>query len=263
MERNINPLFNVHEKYNDVHIINPYRFRTEGLKTKSLSFDGSNDYVNCGNDESLRITNNLTVEYWLYILGYASNRIICGRWNTSTKRIWDNVINDTEVTYQFQINITNNGIISASTGKSYIISKTHAEGYPVSINAWNHIAFTFASNVLKLYVNGSEVIEPTLVKYHDAEVNTLFDADTSMAIGCYNADSTPAGFSNIKIDDLRIWDKVKTQAEIQNEMNIQLIGNEANLVAYYNMNEGSGSALYDRTSNGNNGSISGASWSEE
>ena len=40
-------------------------------------------------------------------------------------------------------------------------------------------------------------------------------------------------------------------------------GNEAGLVGYWNFNEGSGSTVTDLTSNGNNGTINGASWSTQ
>ena len=41
------------------------------------------------------------------------------------------------------------------------------------------------------------------------------------------------------------------------------IGSELGLVGYWNFNEGSGSILTDQTSNGNNGSIVGATWSDD
>ena len=40
-------------------------------------------------------------------------------------------------------------------------------------------------------------------------------------------------------------------------------GNEAGLVGYWNFNEGSGNTVNDLTSNGNNGTINGASWSTQ
>ena len=40
-------------------------------------------------------------------------------------------------------------------------------------------------------------------------------------------------------------------------------GNEADLVGYWNFNEGSGNTVTDLTSNGNNGTINGASWTTQ
>ena len=40
-------------------------------------------------------------------------------------------------------------------------------------------------------------------------------------------------------------------------------GNEAGLVGYWNFNEGSGNTVTDLSGNGNNGTISGATWSTD
>ena len=54
-----------------------------------------------------------------------------------------------------------------------------------------------------------------------------------------------------------------TQSEIQQYMSSPPTGNEAGLVGYWNFNEGSGSTVNDLTSNGNNGTINGATWSTD
>ena len=46
-------------------------------------------------------------------------------------------------------------------------------------------------------------------------------------------------------------------------MNNGLTGDENGLVGYWNFNEGSGSILTDQSSNGNDGTINGASWSTD
>ena len=54
-----------------------------------------------------------------------------------------------------------------------------------------------------------------------------------------------------EIDELRIWDDNRTQAEIKANMFIELEGDEANLIAYYKMSDGSGTTLTDNASAGN------------
>ena len=46
-------------------------------------------------------------------------------------------------------------------------------------------------------------------------------------------------------------------------MSSQPTGNEAGLVGYWNFNEGSGNTVTDLSGNGNNGTISGATWSTD
>ena len=66
-----------------------------------------------------------------------------------------------------------------------------------------------------------------------------------------------------EIDNPSVWNRALTQSEIQNYMSCPPTGNEAGLVGYWNFNEGSGNTVTDLTSNGNNGTINGASWSTQ
>ena len=43
----------------------PERIVHSNSSTYSLSFDGQNDYLDCGNDESLDITDEITIEAWV------------------------------------------------------------------------------------------------------------------------------------------------------------------------------------------------------
>jgi prepilin-type N-terminal cleavage/methylation domain-containing protein len=47
-----------------------YRSSSECVSGQCLDFDGTDDYVGCGNDSSFNITSALTVEYWIYIDAY-------------------------------------------------------------------------------------------------------------------------------------------------------------------------------------------------
>ena len=65
------------------------------------------------------------------------------------------------------------------------------------------------------------------------------------------------------LDQVSIWDRKINYSEIQDYMTSQPTGNEAGLVGYWNFNEGSGSTANDLSGNGNNGTISGATWSTD
>ncbi len=62
------------------------------------------------------------------------------------------------------------------------------------------------------------------------------------------------------MDEVRIWSYARNGTDIQDNMNTELTGSEPGLVAYYKMNEGSGSTLHDATGNGNDLTIYGATW---
>ena len=48
-----------------------------------------------------------------------------------------------------------------------------------------------------------------------------------------------------RIDEVRIWNIAREQADIIADMDSTLFGNENGLVAYYHFNEGEGDTLYD------------------
>ena len=120
-------------------------------------------------------------------------------------------------------------------------------------NTWYHVAAVrdYANNTSKLYVNGALVdsktnnhgpINPTLLP------GFIFGSWTGIG-------STDSGFAG-KMDEIRIWNKPRTAAEIQANYNKCLSGNETGLVAYYHSNEKNGNVLHDVSPNGNNAALS-------
>jgi hypothetical protein len=107
-------------------------------------------------------------------------------------------------------------------------------------NTWTHIATTFDGTNYKLFVNGEEVNNslagagktplPTPVRY----IGTTFRG---------------------KIDEVRMWNVARTQAEIQETMNDTLIGDETGLVAYYPMDVNNNWELVDHSPNENHVTI--------
>lgn len=57
------------------------------------------------------------------------------------------------------------------------------------------------------------------------------------------------------IDEVRIWNTVRTQAQIQEYICETLTGSESGLVAYYRMTDGNGTSLTDNSTNSNTGTL--------
>jgi len=58
-----------------------------------------------------------------------------------------------------------------------------------------------------------------------------------------------------RIDDVRIWNRARTQAQIRANMNLQLPGSTPNLVGYWKLNDGSGLRARDASPNHNHGTL--------
>ena len=84
----------------------------------------------------------------------------------------------------------------------------------------------------------------------------------------YDSNDVYLGYDNAKnnyyykgyIDEVRIWNKARTQDELRKNINNELKGNESGLTAYWKLDENSGTTIYDSTPNHSNGTIYGAQW---
>jgi hypothetical protein len=106
-------------------------------------------------------------------------------------------------------------------------------------NAWHHWAGTYdASTRLQcLYRDG------VLLATNVADQN--YQGSGSLFIGTiWGADFHGS------LDEVRIWSKVRSQAEIQADMNRWLRGTEPGLLAYYRFDEGAGTNVLDATGHG-------------
>lgn len=208
----------------------------------ALNFDGLNDRVSAPLPAPFSsISNNdFSMEVWFNPLGNSFSRLIFAQ-NSSS-------------------NFANISVASDNTIYFYVVSNN--QGFSVQTDTalvsgtWTHIAATWdaVSNDLQVYFNG--IAQPTTGggSSTDAGSNTL-------SLG-----SRPDGFQflNGEMDDIRIWDHVRTNCDIRSYMNTVLTGNEPGLVAHYQCNEGSAGMsntgvtnLPDLTSNMNDGTLNG------
>ena len=107
--------------------------------------------------------------------------------------------------------------------------------------SWQHyaIVFTAASHTIQFYKDGS----PITSNMNAEAATSIRDNNQPFLIGY--ADNV--GYFDGLIDEVRIWNDVRTSGEISSNYNKELVGNEANLAAYWKLNN----SLLDETSNNN------------
>ena len=167
----------------------------KGKANSAMSFDGVDDYIDCGNDESLRITNNLSVSFWFKnnVTPSTYNAYI-GRYKTSgNTRVWS---------------------ISYDDGIRSYFSKNGASGIGTSAltienDVWYHFLVTFESGVVKQYLN-SELKSTDDIS---TTVDSLYDTDTKLVIGA--RDEGTSNFIPANLNDVRIYNRALSETEIK------------------------------------------------
>lgn len=201
----------------------------------SLSFDGTNDYVSL--PSSVQPSgSNFTAEAWVYLdpAGLGDQKILMNlTWSGGAKGFGMNIYND-GLGYYF------NGSVYLS-GSSYF---TPSSGF-IPVNTWTHIAMTWQVNGnVTAYLNGILV----------GSTSTGTGTYTSSGVTTFMGSGNNAGWAPFKgkIDEVRIWNTTRSQAEISANMLTNLVGNESGLAAYFSMSNGSGTSLTDDKIGGTN-----------
>lgn len=99
--------------------------------------------------------------------------------------------------------------------------------------AWYHVVFVKQGSSLKMYVNG--IVEDADNSFENITSHGPFWIGSNRTESMTPTNSFPFQGS---LDELRMWNIAKTPAEIIANMNLELIGDEPNLVNYYDFNEG-------------------------
>ncbi len=201
-----------------------------GYYGNALSFDGANDYVDCGSDASLNMGNQITAEAWIYMTGGSARRTIATKWSS----------------YFFEIVSGKlNVYLYGTTSQGW-----HTSNLSVQSNMWQHIAFVYDGANVKFYINGIEDGNKP------ATSGDITDNTNSLVIGDVNKFGQTRAFGGL-IDDIRIYNYARTPAQIAWDYN------KGKPVGHWNMDEAaSGSAagsanIKDSSGNGNDGSGTG------
>ncbi len=175
-----------------------------------LSFDGVDDYVQCGNI----LTASYTKEAWVNINSNATqyNNIISGGEFNGRHAFW-----------------APNRILSGGHNGVYNAVQDVVQ---LQLNTWYHVAVTYdaPATTMKLYKDGVLISTNTSV--------LDFPNGRNVILGSYDLGNNPAAFLDGSIDEVRIWNSALTATEINNRKNCELAGNETGLVAYYKFNQG-------------------------
>jgi Concanavalin A-like lectin/glucanases superfamily len=203
----------------------------------ALSFDGVNDYVRAAISP---LVSDYTVSAWVYLR--AGGNVVGGGANVVGLLSATSCGASAEVLIRSQTSSsTDPQYVELGRCNSFVGMSSTRE---VPLNQWTHVAVSVSSTKqVEYFING------IAAGSWDASARDL-TIGPNITLG----DNTVRRFNGI-LDDVRIWNKARTEAEIQADLAHPLTGSESNLVAYWNFNEGAGETAHDRTTNARDGTL--------
>ncbi|MCW5625793.1 MAG: hypothetical protein KIT73_13865, partial [Burkholderiales bacterium] len=189
---------------NQAPVLQPIHNR--GYTGDALFFDGT-DYVGAGTDDSLRMDGTLTLEAWINPTSNEFGIIVNREGEYELARSHDGTI-------QWAFANSNPGWVWVSTG------------YVAPLFEWTHIAVTYDDGDVRTYANGK------LVHFYDGAgaIGDAVPTQNEFRIGDrQNFDQTFEGY----IDDVRVWNIVRSSEQIRQSRGAALTGSETGLRGYW------------------------------
>ena len=191
----------------------------------SLIFDGSDDYVSLPTESDYDFTSAVTVAAWVKVTSFSVAEQAIVTKGDSTWRLERNASTDA---LQFSVDgLTTNTVVQGS----------------VSVNDgnWHHVAGVYDGSELLLYVDGVE----------DNAVTATGTMDTNNAAVYFGANAGVGGrYFDGRMNDVYIYDTALSPGSIQTLA-------ATSLLAWWKLDESSGTTVNDSTANGYDGAISG------
>jgi hypothetical protein len=201
-----------------------------------LHFDGVDDFVRIGGISNSLPTEEVTVEFWQRSRSLKNQSTFSlepdpGPGNTRFQAHvpWGNGV----VYWDF-------GNISAGGRLTYTLPES-------IVGEWHHFAFVSSKqgNYMRIYHNGKVVNGKN-------GASALLPANYALLLGGVKVND-PSYYFHGDLDEFRIWNVARTEAEIGLQYNTRVSGTESGLVACYRFDEGSGTVTLDATGDGNSG----------
>jgi hypothetical protein len=186
----------------------------------SMKFDGVNDRLGLSNSSDLSITGNMTIEMWIKISSYSEN----------IQTIYNKAFGGESSVY------IRNGKVGFSYGRSgndMMPYQALAMPSVLPLNQWRHVAFVrdTVNKKIRMYLNGN------LIKEADMTYDNGVRTTREVLIGR----GQNGNYFNGYLDDIKVWNKVLSQVEIQNDMYARYDAPyPSNLKLYINFNQGYG-----------------------
>lgn len=177
-----------------------------------LHFDGVDDNITFNNG-NYSINGDFTIEFWMKpeISGTDEHFILDNKSGSAGYSV--NIDMMQQLNFIF---FTSSGVKSLNTS-------------PLVSNQWLHVVITYNDTDYRIFIDGIEENRLTLSE-------AIVDSSNNLTIGTVNGGG--AQYYKGEIDEFRVWDIALSSCRISDQSSCQLTGNENDLIAYYNFNNG-------------------------
>ncbi len=196
-------------------------------------FSGSSQFLTMPDAAGVSVTGDITLELWVKLrsLPAASGRMaLINKWRqtATNQRSWHWIVFNNAGAQQMRLGRSSNG------------NQAGFVSFPLTpvTGTWQHHAITLDMSQPQAtqtagYLNGVSLGASSVVTV--LEIAQIFDSTANFEVGSWDHGSQ-GGFLDGDVDEVRIWNVVRTQAEIAQNMYTHLSGNEAGLVGYWRLN---------------------------
>lgn len=183
----------------------------------------STQYANKATPTGITFTDDFTVEAWVKLTSYTTGCIL-GRLDVTGANGWG-----------FYIGATGNVFLFGKNGgAANLRSVTSLTRVP--LGRWVHIAASldmsgYTTATCKIFINGEDV---------PVQLSTGGTNPTALVQGTDLGMGRPGTYASDYIDgevqDVRLWNVVRTSTQIRDNMCQQIVGNETNNIGYWKLN---------------------------
>ncbi len=163
----------------------------------AMEFDGDGDYVDCGNNPILAITDAVTVSAWIKVAVQGADHKVGGNQDGANGGYKMTVFSNNRVEFEIR-----------TAGNSAVLNRSVSGGTEIQVDVWYHVSgvYSLADGYIRTYVNG--VLDREL-----ATTQALGASPGSLMIGCEPFSASQYNFNGV-MDEICIYNRALSEGEL-------------------------------------------------
>ncbi|MBW7989653.1 MAG: LamG domain-containing protein [Planctomycetes bacterium] len=172
-----------------------------GYDGYALEFDGSGDFLDCGANPSLKISDAVSITAWIKVGNVGIDHKIGGNQDGANGGYKMSMYSNNRVEFEIR-----------TSGNSATLNRDVSGGTEIMEDVWYHVAGVYSQGdgYIRTYVNGNLDRQLATTEELGASPGTFY-------IGCEPSNTGSANFNGV-MDDVRLYNKAITQDEIMEAM---------------------------------------------